>query len=214
MSLLPHAEPSRKPGVLTQFPTQKRTDASLVASAAAGDREAFAAIWDRYSGLVRGVVFGALGPDSMIEDIVQDVFLALVRGAKNIKDGSALRGYLAKMAVHQAAMEIRRRRVRRLVGLSPTGELPERAAAPADAESRQAVSALLRVLSQLSERRKMAFVLRHVHGLDMLEVAGALGISESTLRRELHAARSFIKRAAPREAALADRLAQAEGAWS
>ena len=181
---------------------EKRSDATLVASAVAGDREAVAAIWDRYSGLVRGVLYGALGPDQMIEDLVQDVFLAFMRGAGRVQDGAALRGYLATVAVRLARMEIRRRRVRHWVGLTPTGELPDLAVSPLDAESREALRVLHRVLSRLSDRRRMAFILRQVQGLEVLEVAEALGISESTLRRELGAARDFIKNAALRENAL------------
>lgn len=199
-----------KGAAVTRFPTEKRTDASLVAGAAAGDRAAIAAIWDRYSSLVRGVVYGALGPDQAVEDLVQEVFVAFIRAATRIEDGAALRGYLASMAVRQAAQEIRRRKVRRLVGLSSSGELPERPAAPADSEHREALAALHRVLGRMSERRKMAFVLRQVQGLEMLEAASALGISESTMRRELEKARSFIDGASRSEPALAEFLSRYE----
>src|SRR5690606_647493 len=185
-------------------------DASLVAGAASGDRDAVAAIWDRYSSFVRGVVYGALGPDQAVEDLVQEVFLAFLRSAARIQDGAALRGYLAGMAVRQVAQEIRRRKVRRLVGLSPTGELPERPASPADSEHREALAALHRVLNRLSERRRMAFVLRHVQGLEMLEAAAALGVSESTLRRELSSARQYIDGASKSEPALAAFLSRTE----
>jgi len=55
----------------------------------------------------------------------------------------------------------------------------------------------------------MAFVLRHVQGLEMLETARALGISESTLRRELETARAFLRNS--REPALQEFLARCEG---
>lgn len=196
---------------IARFPLEKQSDASLVILAARGDRDALAAIWDRYSSLVRGVVYGALGPDQSVEDLVQEVFLAFLRGAGRIQDGAAVRGYLATMAVRQAAQEIRRRKVRRLVGLSSTGELPEQPTAPADSEHREAVAALHRVLSRLSDRRRMAFILRQVQGLEMLEVAQALDISESTLRRELTTARNFIEGASKSEPALAAFLSRYEG---
>lgn len=191
------------------FPVEKRSDASLVAGAVAGEREAIAAIWDRYSSLVRGVLYGALGADPNLEDLVQDVFLALLRGAGRIQDGAALRGYLASMAVRLAALEIRKRKLRRWVGLSPTGELPERAVERVDVEHREVLRALHRTLEKLSHRRRMAFVLRHVHGLEMLEAAAALGVSESTVRRELEVAREFLRRA--REPALQEFLSKSEG---
>lgn len=209
------AQPTRSappPGpTLARFPADKRSDASLVAGAAAGEREALAVIWDRYSGLVRGVLYGALGPDTSLEDLVQEVFLGLMQGAARIHDGGALRGYLASMAARQAALEIRKRKIRRWVGLSPSGELPERALERVDFEHREVLSALHRVLDRLSTRRRMAFVLRHVQGLEMLETAAALGVSESTVRRELESARAFLLKA--REPALQEFLSRCEGLW-
>lgn len=189
----------------------KRSDATLVASTVAGDREAMAVIWDRYSGLVRGVLYGALGPDQAIEDLVQDVFLAFIRSAGRVQDGAALRGYLATVAVRLARMEIRKRKVRHWVGLTPTGELPDLAVLPLDVESREALRALHRVLSRLSDRRRLVFILRQVQGLEILEVTEALGISESTLRRELGVARDFIKNAATGESALSGFAVQEQG---
>lgn len=170
-----------------------------------------AEVWDRYSDFVRGVLHGALGRDSAIEDLTQEVFLAFVRGAKSVSDGAKLRAFLAGVAVRLAAMEIRRRRVRRWLVLSPTGELPEPAASPHDAEGQQVLGALERVLANMGQRRRMAFVLRHVQGLEMLEVAAALSISESTLRRELSRARDHLLRVAGREPALAQYLASRGG---
>ncbi len=206
--LLERPQPSSAVAV---FPMEKRTDASLVEAVAAGDRDAVGAVWDRYSGLVRGVLYGSLGPDQAIEDLVQEVFLAFLRGAKNIGDGAALRGYLASVAVRQAALEIRKRKVRRWVGLSTTGELPERETSGEDVEGRAALRALNRVLDKLSSRRRMAFVLRHVQGLEMLEAAAALDVSESTLRRELNTAREQVLSWAAREPALADFLSRMKG---
>ena len=116
VSTLPAAEVAR-------FPVDRAGDAQLVAAAAKGDRRAMAEVWDRHSDFVRGVLHGALGRDHAIEDLTQEVFLAFVRSAATVADGSKLRGFLAGVAVRLAAMEIRRRKVRRWLVLSPTGEL-------------------------------------------------------------------------------------------
>jgi RNA polymerase sigma-70 factor (ECF subfamily) len=173
-----------------------------------GDKAAIAIVWDRYSRLVRGVLFGALGPDQAIEDLVQEVFVGFIRGASHIQDGAALRGYLASLAVRQAALEIRKRKVRRWVGLTPTGELPEQSTPRGpELEHRHALEALHRVLERLSTRRRMTFLLRQVQGLEIIESARALGVSESTFRRELQFAKDFITHSASSEPALATYLA-------
>jgi RNA polymerase sigma-70 factor, ECF subfamily len=194
------------PAVLARFPQERYGDAQLVRDVAAGDREAFGIIWDRYSRLVRGVLYGAVGPDSSAEDLLQEVFLGFFRGAPRIKDGTLLRSYLIGVAVRTAAVELRRRKVRRWVGLTSTGDVPEFPVLAADSEGRESLRALYRVLDTLSNRRRMAFVLRHVEGLELLEIAAALTVSESTVRRELSRAEQQLAALARREPALADYL--------
>lgn len=207
MSPLPRVADSGSARVVTRFPVDRADDALLVKATARGDRAAMAQVWDRYSDFVRGVLHGSIGPDSAIEDLTQEVFLAFVKAAATVADGTKLRAFLAGIAIRRAAMELRRRRVRRWLLLSPTGELPERAAPAHDAEGREILAALSRVLATMSPRRRMAFTLRHVQEMDMLEVAAALAVSESTLRRELQRAREYLLHAAAREPALSAYLA-------
>lgn len=190
------------PAVVSRFPDRRLSDAQLVEAIALGDKRALAAVWDRYSELVRGVLFASLGPDSAAEDLLQEVFLALFRGAKGIKQSSALRGYLIGVAVRLAALELRRRKVRRWVSLTPTGELPELPTGPRDVEGLEALRALGRVFDRLSARRRLAFVLRRVEGLELLETARALGVSESTAKREVVKASEQVLLWASREPAL------------
>ena len=197
---------------MSRFPADRLGDAELVRAAASGEADAVSVIWQRYAGLVRGVLRSSLGPDHAIEDLLQEVFVGFLRGAKNIHEGGALRGYLVGVAVRLAALELRRRKIRRWVTLTPTGTLPERVVPPADAEGREALAALYRVLDGVSSRRRLAFVLRHVQGLEILDVAASLGISESTARRELERARTFVLKRGEREPALRPYLARAGGA--
>jgi len=194
---------------VSRFPAERLSDAELVRAAARGESDAVGVIWERYAGLVRGVLRGALGPDHAIEDLLQEVFVGFLRGAKNINEGAALRGYLVGVAVRLSALELRRRKIRRWVMLTPTGTLPERVTPPQDSEGREALAALYRVLDGVSSRRRLAFVLRHVQGLEILDVAAALEISESTARRELERARSFVLKRGEREPALKPYLAMA-----
>jgi RNA polymerase sigma-70 factor (ECF subfamily) len=192
--------------VLTRFPQDRYGDAQLVVDVAGGDPDALGIVWDRYSGLVRNVLFGALGPDSAAEDLLQEVFLAFHRGARQIREGASLRGYLIGIAVRLAALELRKRKIRRWVGLSTTGDVPDVPVPPADVEGRESLRALHRVLARLSDRARLAFVLRHVQGMDLLEVAKALRISESTARRELSRARQRLAVLARTEPALTQYL--------
>ena len=200
-----HARP------VTRFPQERWSDAQLVSGAARGDRHALGVVWDRHSAFVRGILYGSLGADGAVEDLLQEVFLAFFRGAATIREGSALRGYLIGVAVRLVALELRKRKVRRWVGLSATGDLPDVPAAPADDDAREALRALYRVLDRLGTQRRLAFVLRYVQGMEFLEIAAAMGVSESSARRELARAQAQLEAMARGEPSLV-RYLEARGA--
>jgi RNA polymerase sigma-70 factor (ECF subfamily) len=191
---------------VSRFPHERLADSELVEAVARGDAQAVAVIWDRYAPLVRSVVRSSLGPDASSEDLVQDAFVAFLRSAETIRDKAAVRGFLIGVAVRLVALELRRRRIRRWVTLSPSGTLPDTPVAPRDVEGRQAIEALYRLLERMPNRRRLAFVLRVVQGCEILEVASALGVSDSTAKREVLRAQEQVLRQANREPALVQYL--------
>jgi RNA polymerase sigma-70 factor, ECF subfamily len=191
---------------------ERMSDAELVLAVASGDHEAVGIVWDRHSRLVRSVLRANLGVDSALEDLVQEVFVVFLRSATTIRSGEGLRSFLATVAVRTVIGELRRRRVRRWVTLSPTGEVPDTPLPAHDLESKQVLDALFRVLAGVSTPLRLAFQLRHIEGLEMLEVAAALGVSESTAKRSLTKVRELIlARARGNEPALQAFLSQREG---
>ncbi len=187
---------------ISRFPYERLADAELVQAVARGDSHAVAVIWDRYAPLVRSVVRASLGSDAGAEDLVQDVFVAFLRSVETMRDASAVRSYLIGVAVRLVALELRRRKIRRWVSLSASGALPETPVAPRDVEGREALEALYRLLERMPNRRRLAFVLRLVQGFEILEVASALGVSDSTAKREVMRAQEQLLRQANREPAL------------
>jgi len=191
------ATATRQPSV-SRFPRDRLGDSELVEAVARGDTAALGVVWDRYAQVVRSVLRSNLGIDAAVEDLLQEVFIAFFRGAPTLRDGSALRAYLVSVAVRLVFVELRRRRVRRWVTLSPRGQLPDVASQPSDLDGALALRGLYRLLELLPPRRRVAFILRHVQGLEMSEVAAALSTSESTAKREVSRARQAIRARAKR----------------
>lgn len=179
-------------GVVTQFPLERRGDAELALAAGRGDGAAAGALWDRHAQLVRSVVRSSLGPDTTEDDLVQETFLGFFRGVAQLRDPTAVRSFLVSIAIRSCHVELRRRRLRRWIPLSPAEAPPDLIAEPLDASGRQAVRALYRILDTLSDRRRMAFTLRCIQGLELAEVATGLGVSESTAKREVQQARQLV----------------------
>ena len=149
----------------------------------AGDPDAPAALWGRYSPSVKRVLAKALGSTLEIEDLTQEVFLRVFVRLPSLRDPSALRPFVLAVAMNVLKWELRRRWIGRRVRLSGTGELPDIESTPADAEARHALLRCYRILDTLPTKERMAFVLRCMEGMTIEEAAEALGVSISTAKR-------------------------------
>jgi RNA polymerase sigma-70 factor, ECF subfamily len=171
-------------------------DADLVALALARDPRAGGLVWDRYARTVHGVLQRALGPGHDVEDRAQDVFLVFFRNVESLRDPSALRPFLIGIALRTARTELRKRRVRRWLHLSPDGDLPEVPTGGGEHRARAALRRLYAVLDTLSDRERLAFVLRHAEGYELTETASLLGVSLATVKRVLSRAEARVEAAA------------------
>jgi RNA polymerase sigma-70 factor, ECF subfamily len=158
-------------------------DADLVRAFADGEGWAARAIWSRHSPMVYRLLERALGPDGEAEDLTQDVFLRTFSSLPTLRDVEALRSFIYSVAVRTLRWELRRRRVRRILRLSDTGRLPDLPVRAVDSESRQILSRFYDLLEHLSASDRTAFVLRHMEGLKLEEVADKMGVSLATVKR-------------------------------
>jgi RNA polymerase sigma-70 factor (ECF subfamily) len=174
-----------RPMLVPKPPTAEVDDATLATDAASGDPGAYAAIWDRYSPLVRRVLVRSIGPGSEVEDQVQEVFLRFYRNRRLLRDPAALRSFLFAIALRVAASELRSRRIRSWLRLTRDGMLDEQEAPRTDSDAREAVKRLYAILDRLDTNSRLAFVLHYVDGWELTEVAQALNVSLATVKRRL-----------------------------
>ncbi|MGC4091313.1 MAG: RNA polymerase sigma factor [Polyangiaceae bacterium] len=149
-----------------------------------------------HSQYVAGLAYRLLGRDSDVDDIVQEVFVALLRFHGSVRNPQALRGWLATTTVRLAQRRMRTRSlsVRRWLGL----EAPETALAPATGASPEEHVALTRVhlaLQGVSPSARVAWILRYVEQERMEDVARLIGCSLTTTKRRVEAAQHAVKRA-------------------
>ena len=158
--------------------TDALDDAELAMAAAHGDRQAFAAIYDRYADRLYDFCAGMLRDGDAAADCVQDVFVDAATQLTMLRDPSRLRSWLYAIARHQALARIRARR-REL----PSDELPEIDSGDPDMATVVARAELAALIAEacgaLSERDRTVFELTYRHGLDGGELAQALGVSHS-----------------------------------
>jgi RNA polymerase sigma-70 factor (ECF subfamily) len=160
-------------------------DAELVAAFVRGDVRAPGALWDRFYPLVRRVLSRAMGPNQDVEDLLQETFLRLYRKLPAVRDPASLKSFVLSIATRVVQTELRVRWFRRWLGLFEDGELPDQAAVDTDMEARQALDRFYQLLDGLNGKHRTAFVLRYVEGLELTDVAEALGVSLATIKRWL-----------------------------
>ncbi len=145
--------------------------------------QVFRAEQGRLTRLIRRVV----GNPAAAEDLVQDVFVNLLRGS-GLGAADNSRSYLARCATNIALDHLRRERARarylssaELSGAEAGSEpLPD-----AVLQGRQEIALLHRTVDGLPPKCRAVFLLSRDHGLTMREIGARLGISPKTVEKHL-----------------------------
>lgn len=154
----------------------------LVRGAQSGDRAAFAELYARYARLVHGVLL-AHAPWAEVEDLVQDVFLIAMERLPGLNEPAAFGAWVSTIARRRAIDASRRVR--------PTTELPETLAAPEI--DRSEALAVLAVIRRLPEAYRETLTLRLVEGMTGPEIAARTGLTDGSVRVNLHRGMKLLR---------------------
>lgn len=171
-------------------------DAELVERARRGDRSAEDAIFRRHVDTVAGLGLRLLRHRADMEDVVQETFVIALEKLGELRDAGALRPWLMQIAVSLVRRRLRRRRLLSFVGLDhgeADAPLDALASEALDPEACAELAALDRALGKLPAEARIAWVLRHVEGEAMEDVAFACRCSLSTARRRIAAAEAHLR---------------------
>ena len=147
----------------------------LVRSAQGGDRAAFAELYRRHARAVHGILLSRVAATE-VEDLVQDVFVQAMERLASLLDPSAFAAWLSAIARNRAADHWRRRPVH--VALPD-----DLAVQPGDRT--EALTALTTIRS-LPEAYRETLTLRLVEGMTGPEIAVCTGLTEGSVRVNLH----------------------------
>ncbi|MET2011148.1 RNA polymerase sigma factor [Microbacterium chocolatum] len=178
-------------GAATGSPLGAASDQILVERAVDGDATAFGEIVRRHSSLMRAYVSRIVGSLSEADDVVQDAFITAWKQLPSLRDGSAVRAWLMRIASREAFARLRRR-----TADVPIEDVPLVQSAHPDPEVRAVrqaqLAALSAALDELPEDQRRAWLLREVADLSYAEIAEEMTTSASTVRGLLSRARSSI----------------------
>jgi RNA polymerase sigma-70 factor (ECF subfamily) len=174
-------------------------DGELLAAIDGGDELALEALMRRKSAALLQLGYRILGDREEAKDVVQQTFLRVWERSGEFDPRWSPNTWIYRIATNLAidALRSRKRRQRaarifRTHALQLAGNGASRDLARL--QGREVSQILDQLSSRLSERQRLVFVLRQIHGLNTATVAAVLGCKASTVRNHLFAARQVLRR--------------------
>lgn len=173
-----------------------------------GDESAFDRIVETYSPQVYGLLTRFLGTRAGREDLVQDVFLRVIRARERYEPTARFSTWLYRIVFNLSVNETQRAGGKeQLVGDRSSNEEGASGDLLADWQDERiedpsqrmiqddVVSAVRAAIGRLPEQQRMALVLAKYHEMPYVEIATVLGSSEKAVKSLVHRARENLREA-------------------
>jgi RNA polymerase sigma-70 factor, ECF subfamily len=183
----------------------ERTDEELLAEFQQGDASAFERLLRRHRGPLYTFLLRMLGDREQAEDLAQETFLRVVKGAAAWEHRARFQTWLYAIARNLCVDRARREKFRRtesadapveeggpsIVEATASGDpAPDRAAA-----NERLRPILLRALASLPFEQREVFVLREQAGVPFREIAELIGVNENTVKSRMRYALEGLRKA-------------------
>ena len=171
-------------------------DDALIAALAHGDDTALRELFTRHAPWLAARLRAIL-PAADVEDVLQESFLAVWRGARRYRPEGSAGGWLGGITRRQAALWLRRRGpegvpLAALDALACPGGQP--ADDPAEAAvSRAELAAAVRALGPEGSASQEVWRLMYLEDRPVTEVAGLMGVPEGTVKSRAHRVRQLMR---------------------
>lgn len=196
----------------------EREDQRLMNAYKKGDAKAFERLLARHKKAIYNFCLRMLGDRSAAEDALQEVFLRVVRSAKDWESQAKFTTWLYTIARNHCIDAIRKAGYRKTASLDQTLDPNEEAGGTlgdrvSDEESvtpdRGAESSRLReklasAIASLSEDQREVFVMREYAGMPFKDIASVVGVPENTVKSRMRYALEHLRSHLARQGVRAD----------
>lgn len=182
-------------------------EAVIIAAVLAGNTERYAELVNAYQAQAIRIAFSFLGNHEDARDAAQEAFVNAFRGLSRFRQGAKFSTWLYRIIIN-ACKDARRKHLRQPRILATVGDgaqvevdeggifmdLEDPAAGPAVLLQQQELSRhLTGAIVQLPEKQQQAFVLHHLHGFSLEDVAGIMNCRLGTVKSHIFRAMACLR---------------------
>lgn len=170
---------------------------ALALAARNGESVAFSQLYEATRQQTFRVLYRVVGQSPEVEDLVQEVYMQLMKALRSYRGDSKVTTFLHRIAVNVGLMHLRGRR-RRPEDVSdevPEGATTEQHDPERAAQVKQAAALMQQALATLSTEKAAVFTWHDLLGLKPEEISELAGCPPNTVRSRLNRARQDFAQA-------------------
>lgn len=161
-----------------------------------GDADALSALIARWQPKLTGFAWRLTGEREAARDVVQDAWMAIVRGLNRLDDPARFRAWAYRIVRNKCADWTRRRGLERTVDrerrtsavFEDSTEVPV-----AISDDRDETTRLRQALERLPSEQRAVLWLHYLNGMSVTEIALTMEVPTGTVKSRLHHARNRLR---------------------
>ena len=183
------------------------SDVEIIQAVLDGDVDRYAELVDTYQEGALKVAFSMLGNYEDAKDASQEAFVSAYRSLRRFRGGAKFSTWLYRIVVNECK-DVYKRRARQPAVVAAVGEsdpdqngvlfvdVEDPAASPSDQlANRELAHQLSAAIGSLPMKQRTAFLLHHVHGLPLEEVASVMRCRLGTVKSHVFRATEHLQEA-------------------
>ena len=163
----------------------------LVLRCQEGDTKALTELVNRWHPSLRGYAFQLIGDREAARDVVQDAWIAVMRGIRRLKDPATFRGWIYRI-VHNKSVDWIRGQQRRRQAIQEVAHHSTNATPAPDSQGDR-LAELRRAIASMSQNDRAVLRLHYLNRLPIKEIAQVIRVPEGTVKSRLYSARIRLK---------------------
>ena len=171
------------------------SDARLIERARRGEASAIRELWQANRNWVAGILLAYKAREADLEDLLQEVAMAVVRNVHSVRSPGAFRPWLRTVAINAARQEARTRNRRPEGRHQALDQEPARAGAEIDMAQtrREEARQLLSMVLDLPEAYREPVLLRSLKGMSYREISAITSLPETTIETRIARGRRMLR---------------------